>query len=141
MQAVEAAFSTNVPVESKTLVREANSSMGLAILKAISDEPSILIMRSAVSKGKSVEEICAETGVPLSTAYRKIGEMTASGLIFVERVKLTEVGKKHLVYRTAYSKVAIQCDQSNFVVESTPNAGVPDITYRLWQFARNHQER
>jgi len=138
---MEAALGTNEPVEPKTLVSEANSSMGLAILKAISDEPSNMIMRSAVSKGKSVEEICAETGVPLSTAYRKIGEMMARGLIFVERVKLTEAGKKHLVYRTAYSKVAIQCDPSNFSVESTPNAGVPDIMYRLWYFASNHPER
>ena len=130
-----------VPVGSKTLVAEASSATGLAILKAISDEPSSMIMRSAVSKGKSVEEICSETGVPQSTAYRKIGEMMANGLIFVERVILTEAGKKHLVYRTAYSRVAIQCDQGNFIVESTPNEGVSDIMYRLWQFARNHPER
>ncbi|HUK80506.1 MAG TPA: hypothetical protein VLU91_07590 [Nitrososphaerales archaeon] len=141
MQAMEAVLGTNVPVGPKALVSEANSSMGLAILRAISDEPSNMIMRSAVSKGKSVEEICLETGVPLSTAYRKIGEMMASGLIFVERVELTEAGKKHLVYRTAYSKVAIQCDPVNFTVESTPNAGVPDIVYRLWLFASNHPER
>ncbi|HUI23632.1 MAG TPA: hypothetical protein VLY82_04490, partial [Nitrososphaerales archaeon] len=62
MQAMEAVLGTNVPVGPKALVSEANSSMGLAILRAISDEPSNMIMRSAVSKGKSVEEICLETG-------------------------------------------------------------------------------
>jgi len=128
-------------VASKTLVTEANSEMGLAFLKAISDAPCNMIMRSAISKGKSVEEICSETGVPTSTAYRKIREMTESGLIFVERVIISDEGKRRIVYRAAYSKVAVQCDSGNFVVESTPNADVPDILYRLWRFARSVQER
>ena len=115
--------------------------MGLTFLKAISDVPCNMIMRAAISKGKSVEEICSETGVPLSTAYRKVREMTESGLIFVERITVSDEGKKRIVYRAAYSKVAVQCDLGNFVVESTPNANVPDILYRLWQFARSHSER
>jgi predicted transcriptional regulator len=137
MQAVESSLQVNSPVAPRTLVTEANSEMGLAFLKALSDAPCNMIMRSAVSKGKSVEEICSETGVPLSTAYRKIREMTESGLIFIERVLVSDAGKKRLVYRAAYSRVAVQCDLGNFVVESTPNADVPDILYRLWQFARS----
>ena len=140
MQAVESGLQMNA-VASKTLVTEANSEMGLAFLKAISDAPCNMIMRSAISKGKSVEEICSETGVPTSTAYRKIREMTESGLIFVERVIISDEGKRRIVYRAAYSKVAVQCDSGNFVVESTPNADVPDILYRLWRFARSVQER
>jgi len=112
----------------------------LAFLKAISDVSCNMIMRSAISKGKSVEEICSETGVPTSTAYRKIRELTESGLVFIERVIVSNEGKKHIVYRAAYSKVAVQCDLGNFIVESTPNADVPDILYRLWRFTRSHQE-
>lgn len=141
MQALESSLQTNPPVAPKTLVSEANSEMGLTFLKAISDVPCNMIMRATISKGKSVEEICSETGVPTSTAYRKIREMTESGLIFIERVILTDAGKKHIVYRAAYSKVAVQCDLGVFIVESTPNASVPDILYRLWQFARKHPER
>ena len=140
MQAVESSL-RKPPVESKTLVAEANSEMGLTFLKAISDVPCNMIMRSAISKGKSVEEICAETGVPTSTAYRKIREMTESGLIFVERITVSDEGKKRIVYRAAYSKVAVQCDLGNFVVEGTPNANVPDILYRLWQFTKGRSER
>ena len=140
MQAVESTLQVNAPV-AKTLVTEASSEMGLAFLKVISDASCNMIMRSAISKGKSVEEICSETGVPTSTAYRKIREMTESGLIFVERVILSDEGKKRIVYRAAYSKVAVQCDPRNFVVESTPNAGVPDILYRCQRFARSRQER
>jgi len=141
MQASESSFQTNAPVAAKILVTEANSEMGLALLKAISDAPCNMIMRSAISKGKSVEEICSETGVPISTAYRKIRELTESGLIFIEHIIVTDVGKKRIIYRAAYSRVAVQCDPGNFVVESTPNAEVPDILYRLWQFSRSHQER
>jgi len=140
LQAVESSL-RKPPVESKTLVAEANSEMGLTFLKAISDVPCNMIMRSAISKGKSVEEICSETGVPTSTAYRKVREMTESGLIFVERIVVSDEGKKRIVYRAAYSKVAVQCDIGNFVVESTPNANVPDILYRLWQFTRSRSER
>jgi len=141
MQAVESDLQTTTAAASRTLVTEANSAIGLAFLKAISDVPCNVIMRSAISKGKSVEEICSETGVPTSTAYRKIRELTESGLIFIERIIVTDEGKKRIVYRAAYSRVAVQCDSGNFVVESTPNAEVPDILYRLWQLARNHQER
>jgi len=140
MHAVESTLQMKTPV-AKTLVTEASSEMGLAFLKAISDAPCNMIMRSAISKGKSVEEICSETGVPRSTAYRKIREMTESGLIFIERVILSDEGKKRIVYRAAYSKVAVQCDPGNFVVEGTPNAAVPDILYRQWQLARTRQER
>jgi len=139
MQAVESRLSTET-VAPKTLVAEANSEAGLAFLKAISDVSCNTIMRSAISKGKSVEEICSETGVPTSTAYRKIRELTESGLVFIERVIVSNEGKKHIVYRAAYSKVAVQCDLGNFIVESTPNADVPDILYRLWRFTRSHQE-
>ena len=140
MQALESSLQTSA-VAPRTLVTEAGSEMGLVFLKAISDPPCNVIMRSTISKGKSVEEICSETGVPTSTAYRKISEMTESGLIFIERVTVSDEGKKHIVYRAAYSKVAVQCDPGNFVVESTPNAYVPDIVYRLWRIARSRQER
>ena len=140
MQAVESSLQMNT-VASKTLVTEANSEMGLSFLKAISDISCNLIMRSAISKGKSVEEICSETGVPTSTAYRKIREMTENGIIFIERVLVNDEGKKRILYRAAYSKVAVQCDPGNFVVESTPNANVPDILYRLWRFTISRQER
>ncbi len=130
----------NVPVVSKTVVADANSVTGLAILKLISDKSSNMIMRSAVPRGKSVEEICSETGVPTSTAYRKIREMTESGLIFIERVIVTQAGKKQIVYRAMYSRVIVKCDLGDFVLESTPNVGVPDIKHRLWQYAKNHPE-
>jgi len=141
MQALESSFRMDAPVATKILITEANSEMGLAFLKAISDIPCNMIMRSAISKGKSVEEICSETGVPTSTAYRKIREMTESGLIFIERIIVTDEGKKRIIYRAAYSCVAVQCRPGNFIVESTPNADVPDILYRLWQFAMSHPER
>ncbi|HYA55844.1 MAG TPA: winged helix-turn-helix domain-containing protein [Nitrososphaerales archaeon] len=139
MQVIESSLPWNA-VAQKTIVTEANSEMGLVFLKAISDVPCNMIMRSAISKGKSVEEICSETGVPTSTAYRKVSELTESGLLFIERVVVSDEGKKRVVYRAAYSKVAVQCDIGNFVVESTPNTDVPDILYRLWQFARSRQE-
>ncbi len=140
MRAVGAALQVNVPVESKPVVTDASSDMGLAFLKVISDKSSSKIMRSAVLKGKSVEEICSKTGIPTSTAYRKIRKMTESGLIFIERVVVTEAGKKQILYRAAYSRVAVKCDVGSFIVESTPNWSVPDIRYRLWHYARNHPE-
>jgi hypothetical protein len=53
-----------------------------------------MIMRATISKGKSVEEICSETGVATSTAYREIREVTEGGPIFIARVILTNEGKK-----------------------------------------------
>lgn len=108
-----------------------------AIMNAISDGSSSKILGSIISRRRSVEEICSETGVPLSTAYRRIHEMAEGGLIFPERVVLTKDHKRYAVYRSAFSKVTVQLTMGDFLVTGTPNDSLPSTTYRLSEFTRN----
>lgn len=124
----------------KTRTVAADGRMGQAIMNAVSDESSRKIVGSIISRGRSVGKICSETGVPLSTAYRRVHEMADEGLILLERVVLTKDGEKYAIYRSTFSKVTAGFTSGDFRVRGTPNNGVPDITYRLWQLAVNHQD-
>ena len=119
---------------------DADSEVARALLRAVSDGPSSKILGSIVATGRSVEEICSETDVSVSTAYRKIHGMVDEGLAIIERVMVTDKGKRYMVYRASFSGFTIVCDQGNCKLQSTPNAGVPDITYRLWRHARDHPD-
>lgn len=134
MQAAEASFKANAAATHGPVCMGAESRTGSGLLKAVSDGHSRKIMESVVSRGRTVEEICSVTGIPISTAYRRVHEMTDEGLIICERIVVTGAGKKYAVYRAAFSSVMIRCEGGSCMVEGAPNEGVPDIMYRLWQF-------
>lgn len=134
MQAVESGAGRGNAGAPGSVTLNAERGLGLAVLKAMSDLYSSKIMESVVSEGRSVEEISAATGVPVSTAYRRIHRMTGEGLTIVERVVITREGKKHRIYRATFSRVRAELEPQSCRVEGTPNEGIPDIMYRLWQF-------
>ena len=137
MQVVETTSRTGME---EVVTMDAASTMGSAIIKAMSDEFSIKILESVVSEGKSVVEIRSETGVPLSTAYRLVHGMTEAGLMVLERVVVTGTGRKYTIYRATFSRISVDFDDSDCKVQGTPNWSVPDIMYRLSRFAKTHSE-
>lgn len=71
-----------------------------AFLQTIADDYSRKILFSLVERSKPIEEIARETGVPVSTCYRKMRELISLRLIRVERIVITETGKKFETYRS-----------------------------------------
>ncbi|MDA4132155.1 MAG: winged helix-turn-helix domain-containing protein [Thaumarchaeota archaeon] len=103
-----------------------------AILSALGDESSRKILKSAIAKGKTVEEISAEQNLPLSTCYRRTRVLLAEGLMILERSVVTPAGKRYAVYRTSFSEAAISFKNGEIAMEVTPNFDILDKLRRRW---------
>lgn len=110
--------------------------MRKALLGALADEYSLKIMSSTTMKAKSVTEIVNECNIPISTAYRRINEMKDSGLLVVQKIVLTDDGKKFELFRSTFRNIAVRFQQGAIEVEATPNEDIVDRTYRLFQAMR-----
>jgi DNA-binding transcriptional ArsR family regulator len=114
--------------------------LAVAILEAMSDTTSRAILSSIIADGKSIEEIATESQVPISSAYRRVHELRDRGLIMVERIVVTRGGKRHHIYRSAFRGATVQVEPDRVRVQGLPNDGIPDIAFRLWQFAESHRQ-
>jgi hypothetical protein len=103
-----------------------------SILSALGDESSRRILTSAISGGKTVEEISAEQNLPLSTCYRRIRHFVDDGLMILERLVVTPAGKRFAIYRTSFSDVTIRFYPGETAVETTPNVEVLDKLRTRW---------
>ena len=111
-------------------------SMAGAILQAMSDDVSRKILSATVSEGKPVEQISAESKIPPSTTYRRVQELTSMGLMVVERIVISESGKRYSVFRSAFRGVIAELESGQLHVEVTLNEDVADRFYRMRQAIR-----
>ena len=103
-----------------------------SILSALGDEVSRKILLSSIARGKAVEEISADQHLPLSTCYRRIRQFVDGGLMILEKIVITQTGKKYAVYRTSFSEATIRLSAGEVAVETRPNADVRDKLFSRW---------
>jgi len=92
-----------------------------AILRALVDDQSRLILASTMQRPKSVVEITREQAIPVTSTYRKVKELKESGLLRVERIVLTDDGKKYETFRSAIRSANVRFDKGILDVEVTAN--------------------
>lgn len=101
-----------------------------ALMDALTDDFSRKIVGSTVSVGRTVEEICAEQGIPVSTCYRKVKQLVSEGVLMVERRAATGKGKGHAVYRSVFSSLRVEMKDGEVTIHVTAN---PNIAEKLGQ--------
>ena len=109
------------------------NSTSMSLLEAFSDEPSRAILNSAISRCKSIEELAHENNIPVSTAYRRVHHLVDRGLLLVERIVITQEGKRYSLVRSTFEGARIEVQQNGVQVTCSPNRGVTDIAFRIWQ--------
>src|SRR6185436_12865656 len=87
------------------------------ILAAIADEEMPKILACATLKAKSVSDVIKETGIPHSTAYRKIKWMVEENLLFTEKFELTQDGKKYSLFRSTLKSISVKYDSGKTTVQ------------------------
>ncbi len=92
-----------------------------AVLRALLDDQSRLILKSTMLVPKSVIDITREQGIPVTSAYRKVKELKGFGLLKVERVVITDDGKKYELVRSAIRSARVQFDSGTLDVDVTAN--------------------
>jgi len=106
------------------------------VVALLLDPHSRRIVMSTIERGKTVEEIQAETGIPLSTCYRKVAGLLGSHVLFVERSILTASGKKYALYRSAIASIRIEMRLGDLSVSVSPNPEVAEKLRLEWLSGR-----
>ena len=92
-----------------------------AILSALADPETRAIMDAAIFKPKSFNEIVKETGVPNSTAFRKIKLLLSDGILIVEKIDFTPDGKKYSLFRSSMRSISVRYELGEIIVEAEEN--------------------
>jgi len=92
-----------------------------AVMRALLDDQSRLILISTMLAPKSVIDITREHRIPVTSAYRKVKDLKQSGLLKVQRIVLTEDGKKYELVKSTIRAASVVFDKGSLDVDVTAN--------------------
>jgi len=93
-----------------------------AVLTALADEEIIKIMNCVIDRSKSFNDIIAEnSSISRTTAFRKIKWLLKEGLIIVDKIVLSEDGKKFSLYHSTLKAINAKYEANNVSIEAEPN--------------------
>ncbi|MGD0176818.1 MAG: hypothetical protein ABSC50_08365 [Candidatus Bathyarchaeia archaeon] len=92
-----------------------------AVIRTLLDDHSRLILLSSMLVPKSVVDITREHSIPMTSAYRKVKELKEFGLLKVDRIVLTEDGKKYELLRSTIRSASVQFNKGMLDVDVTAN--------------------
>ena len=99
-----------------------------AILTALADDEMVKILDCATFRPTSVNEVIRDTGISHSTAYRKIKWMLEEGLLFTEKISITDDGKKFSLIRSTLRSIVTRYDHGKMTVQVEYNINVVERT-------------
>jgi DNA-binding transcriptional ArsR family regulator len=99
------------------------------ILKAVADPESVSIFMCIRTDSKSAQTISTETGIPLSTVYRKLDELRGAGLTMTERFTFS-AGRKVDFVMTTFEQVRIKLGKTQMELEIVPSNGAANFRWR-----------
>ncbi|MBV9177843.1 MAG: hypothetical protein JO297_12475 [Nitrososphaeraceae archaeon] len=92
-----------------------------AILATLADTELQRILDAAMFNSKSVNQIIKDTRIAHTTAYRKIGWLLDEKLLVVDKIDITEDGKKTSLYRTVLKSFNVRYEYNNVVIGAEQN--------------------
>lgn len=92
-----------------------------AILTALADIELQKVLDAAMFESKSVNQIIRDTGIPHTSAYRKIKWLLDERLLIVDKIEITEDGKKSSLLRTVLKSFNVRYEYNNVIIEADQN--------------------
>jgi len=77
------------------------------VIEALADTESRTILFSIVKKGNTAAELSYKLKIPLSSVYKKLSDLEELTLIEVEKLMLSDKGRKYKVYRSRIKQAEI----------------------------------
>lgn len=99
------------------------------ILQALGDPDSPKILHGIRLVPKNAQTISMETGVPLSSIYRKLSLLRSAGLTIVKSFEITAEGKRQDLFLSAVSEVRIGVSGEQIHLELIPTE---ESASRIW---------
>jgi hypothetical protein len=81
--------------------------LGERIIQAVSSIEARTVLKCVVQNEKSALQIAAETGIPLSSVYRKIVELKEAGVIVIDNYELDGLGRKEAKYVSTVEEITL----------------------------------
>jgi predicted transcriptional regulator len=94
--------------------------------EAISDQFSRSMLSTSVLRGKTVDEIREEGGIPQSTCYRRMRRLVDEGAMVIERIVVAPTGRKYRIYRSTFSRFDVKLENGVMSVYATLNPAAAD---------------
>ena len=91
------------------------------VMETLADAEGRAILFSMVKKGKTATDLSYDLKIPLSSVYKKLSELEELTLIQVEKIILTDKGRKFKVYRSRISKADISIKKPEPSLKLVPN--------------------
>ncbi len=92
-----------------------------AILTALADIDLQKILNVVMYQSKSANEIAKETDISHTTVYRKIKWLVDEKLLIVDKIIITEEGKKSSLFRTVLKSFNVKYEYNSVIVEAEQN--------------------
>lgn len=91
------------------------------VIEALADAESRAILFSIIRKGKTATELSEQLKIPLSSVYKKLGDLEILTLVQVEKWLISDKGRKFKVYRSRISKADISIKKPEPILNLVPN--------------------
>ena len=106
------------------------------VLQALADDCSIAILGATTDKARSAMDLVREFTFPSSTVYRRINELVDVKLLVVEKIVVTDDGKKFSLYRSAVKEIRAEYRVGKVEIAVLLNEDVGSKLSRLWESMR-----
>ncbi len=91
------------------------------VIEALADMESRAILFSIIKRGKTATELSEKLKIPLSSVYKKLGDLEELTLIEIEKWMLSDKGRKFKIYRSRISKAEISIRKPEPVLSLVSN--------------------
>ena len=91
------------------------------VIEALADMESRAILFSMIKRGKTATELSGKLKIPLSSVYKKLGDLEELTLIEIEKWMLSDKGRKFKIYRSRISKAEISIRKPEPVLSLVSN--------------------
>jgi len=91
------------------------------IIQALADAESRTILFSLIKNSKTASDLSTKYKIPLSSVYKKLSDLEELSLVFVEKLLISDNGRKFKLYRSRISKADILIKKPEPILTLTPN--------------------
>ncbi|MCI4329232.1 MAG: helix-turn-helix domain-containing protein, partial [Thermoplasmata archaeon] len=109
---------------------------GRDILKALGDPVSLGVLAALSRNGRDVHSVVLETGLPQSSVYRKLHELTSLGLVGVDRFAFTSEGRKVELFGLRMRAIYVEVARGQVRVEVVSRRDSSDNVHAMWDEVR-----
>ena len=91
------------------------------VIEALADAESRSILFSIIKKGKTATELSEKLQIPLSSVYKKLGDLEELTLIEIEKWSISDKGRKYKVFKSRISKADISIKKPEPILNLVSN--------------------